>query len=62
MFLLDRSGSMQGRKMEIAKEALGVFLQSLPAESEFQIVSFGTEFTSLFNTMKMIPLNKENVQ
>lgn len=35
VFLLDRSGSMQGGKMELAKEALGVFLQSLPAESEF---------------------------
>jgi uncharacterized protein with von Willebrand factor type A (vWA) domain len=35
VFLLDRSGSMQGRKMNLAKEALRVFIQSIPAESEF---------------------------
>ena len=35
VFLLDRSGSMQGGKMQLAKEALAVFLSSLPAESEF---------------------------
>ena len=34
VFLLDRSGSMSGR-MSLARQALRVFLQSLPAESEF---------------------------
>ena len=61
IFLLDRSGSMQGAKINLAKEALAVCLQSLPAESEFQIVSFGTEFECLFNTPKMIPLTRDSI-
>jgi Mg-chelatase subunit ChlD len=35
IFLVDRSGSMNGRKMEMTKEALNLFLQSLPPESLF---------------------------
>ena len=62
VFLLDRSGSMQGGKIELAKEALRIFLQSLPAESEFQVVSFGTEFSYLLGTSKMIPLNRDTVR
>lgn len=39
-----------------------LFLQSLPAESEFQIVSFGSHYTYLFGQAKMVPLTKENLQ
>lgn len=42
VFLVDRSGSMRGSRMETAKKALVVMLRSLPAScTEFNIWSFG---------------------
>lgn len=50
VFLLDRSGSMSGTRIEKAKQALAFFLKSLPQDSYFQIYSFGSSYTTLFNT------------
>lgn len=47
-FLLDRSGSMGGAPMETAKEALILFLHSLPPHSKFNVISFGSDFESIF--------------
>jgi len=47
IFLLDRSGSMSGIRIEKAKEALIFFLKSLPSDSYFNVVSFGTNFSFL---------------
>jgi uncharacterized protein with von Willebrand factor type A (vWA) domain len=47
VFLVDRSGSMAGRKIDMVKEALLLFMQSLPVGCAFQIISFGTEFEKL---------------
>ena len=44
IFLVDRSNSMYGDSIEITKEALTLFTQSLPAGSVFQIISFGSKF------------------
>ena len=44
LFLLDRSGSMGGSRIEKAKEALIIFLRSLPIDSFLNVVSVG--FTS----------------
>ena len=46
-FVVDRSGSMSGWRIETSKEALKLFMQSLPEGSEFQIVSFGTQYEFL---------------
>jgi hypothetical protein len=46
--VLDRSGSMSGPKMVSALYALKLFIQSLPAESYFNVVSFGNGHTKLF--------------
>lgn len=42
MFILDRSGSMGGERIRLAKEALKLFIQSLPAGSSFCVISFGS--------------------
>ena len=48
IFVLDRSGSMMGDRIALAKDAAMFFLKSLPSTSKFNIVSFGSQFTSMF--------------
>ena len=52
MFLIDRSGSMYGERIEKAKEALVIFLKSLPKDSYFNVYSFGSEYKTLFAMSK----------
>jgi uncharacterized protein with von Willebrand factor type A (vWA) domain len=44
IFFLDRSGSMAGRKMKMANNALKLFIQSLPKGAMFEIIGFGSHF------------------
>ena len=53
-FIVDRSHSMGGEKMDITKAALKLFMQSLPSGCKFQIISFGSKFEFL----KGISFNK----
>ena len=48
VFLVDRSGSMQGTSIAEAKNALQLCLRSLPAGSSFNLVGFGSTFEPLF--------------
>lgn len=48
VLLLDRSGSMRGDRITTAKLAVEYFIKSLPENSLFNIVSFGTAFNKLF--------------
>lgn len=48
VFLLDRSGSMGGKRIEKAKEALVLFIKSLPKDAFFNVVSFGSSSQRLF--------------
>lgn len=41
IFIVDRSGSMHGIRIDIVIEALQLFMQSLPTGSTFKIISFG---------------------
>ena len=61
IFLVDRSGSMAGSRMKQAKNALQLFLRSIPSEPHdvrFNIVSFGSKFESLFP--RSVSYNEEN--
>lgn len=49
VFLIDRSGSMDGNRIHHAKEALTLFLKSLPSEgSIFNIFSFGSSCSAMW--------------
>ena len=60
VFLIDQSGSMSGKSIELVKQALLLFIQSLPPNSYFQLIGFGTNFKK-YNEEPVI-YNKENVQ
>jgi len=50
LFMIDRSGSMDGERIETAKRTLVMLLRQLPKdETVFNIFSFGTSFTKLWN-------------
>jgi len=48
IFLVDKSGSMSGQRMETTKFALTLFLRSLPENSKFNIVAFDSSFNRCF--------------
>lgn len=56
VFVIDTSGSMAGKKMEQAQNALRFCVESLNAEDNFEIVRFSTEAEVLFEQLK--PANK----
>ena len=49
-FLIDRSGSMSGSRIKMAVQAAILFLKSLPTNSYFNIVSFGSVFDYMFKS------------
>jgi hypothetical protein len=60
IFLIDQSYSMSGKPIQLVHESLLFFLHSLPNNSYFQLIGFGTRYKKINN----IPLeyNKENVE
>ena len=59
IFLIDQSGSMAGKPIKLVIESLLFFLQSLPKNSFFQLIGFGSDFKKI----NEFPLeyNKDNV-
>jgi Ca-activated chloride channel family protein len=49
VFVVDRSGSMEGSSIEQVRNALQLCLRSLIAGSSFNIVGFGSRFEALFD-------------
>ena len=60
IFLIDQSGSMAGSSMKLVNESLLFFLQSLPKNSYFQLIGFGSTFKKIND--KPVIYNKENVK
>ena len=60
IFLVDQSGSMSGKPIELVKKSLLFFIQSLPKDSYFQLIGFGSSFKK-YNE-KPVLYNKENVK
>lgn len=53
IFLVDRSGSMHGHKMDAVRSALRIVLASLPtSKTAFNIVSFGSHYDSLWSSSR----------
>eukprot|EP01155_Anaeramoeba_flamelloides_P049961 Anaeramoba_flamelloidesc41792_g1_i1.p1 GENE.c41792_g1_i1~~c41792_g1_i1.p1 ORF type:complete len:550 (-),score=141.21 c41792_g1_i1:149-1798(-) len=48
IFLIDRSGSMSGKRIDNVSKVLNVFLPSLPETCFFNIVGFGSSYEFLF--------------
>ena len=59
IFLIDQSGSMEGKPITLVKEALLLFIQSLPKKSYFQLIGFGSDFKK-YNEVP-VEYNEENV-
>ena len=60
IFLIDQSGSMAGSSMRLVSESLLFFLQSLPKDSYFQLIGFGSTFKKI--NEKPLLYNRENVK
>ena len=61
IFCIDRSGSMWGQRIEIAKQSLLYFLKSLPDNnSNFNVISFGSKYMPLYENCVVV--NEENIE
>mmetsp|Transcript_48586 Transcript_48586/g.35760 ORF Transcript_48586/g.35760 Transcript_48586/m.35760 type:complete len:162 (-) Transcript_48586:1382-1867(-) len=60
IFVIDRSGSMLGQRIQLAIEALTLLIHSLPFGSKFNVVSFGSDHKFMFP--KSVDYTEENVE
>ncbi|MBP5700143.1 MAG: VWA domain-containing protein, partial [Methanobrevibacter sp.] len=60
VFLIDQSGSMSGKSIKLVKQALILFMQSLPPKSYFQLIGFGSDYEKY--NQNPVEYNKENVE
>jgi len=60
VFLVDESGSMSGYKIESVKNALQLFLRSLPCNCHFNIISFGSNYVPLWPNS--VPYTDGNIE
>ena len=60
IFLIDQSGSMEGEPINLVKEALTLLIQSLPKDSYYQLIGFGSQFNTYDPTPKKY--TKKNIQ
>ena len=53
---------MSGKKMQMARDALKLFIQSIPKGAKFEVVSFGTDFEFSSNDKQGYVNNDSNVE
>jgi hypothetical protein len=62
IFVVDCSGSMASEsKINLAREGVMLFLKSLPTNSQFNIIRFGSTYKALFPEITVVS-NKENIR
>jgi hypothetical protein len=62
IFVVDCSGSMTSEnKIDLTREAVMLFLKSLPANSQFNIIRFGSNHVALFPEIT-VPFNEANIR
>ncbi|CAD8161767.1 unnamed protein product [Paramecium pentaurelia] len=49
LFFIDHNGSMEGIRIEKAKQSLILFLKSLPEDCTFNVISFGSDEEKIFD-------------
>ena len=59
IFVLDRSGSMHGQRIADLRRAMFAFLGTLPEDSYFNIISYGSSYTLLYTQSQ--PASSENL-
>ena len=59
VFIVDRSGSMNGSFIRSASETLVLFLKSIPPGCSFNIIGFGSSYRTLFPSS--VPYNQQNL-
>ena len=59
IFLIDQSGSMSGKSIDLVRKSLLLFIKSLPAGSYFQLIGFGSNFRKY--NKEPVEYNIENV-
>jgi len=62
VFVLDRSGSMQGRPLAAARRALAACLAALREGDAFALVAFDTETERFAGPEGLLPATRENVE
>ncbi|KAJ3436993.1 von willebrand factor a domain-containing protein 5a [Anaeramoeba flamelloides] len=60
IFLIDRSGSMRGKRIANVRDLMNIFLHSLPDTCKFNIIGFGSSYKTLFN--KSVEYNEESLK
>ena len=60
IFILDRSGSMSGSRIKVALDALELFIRSIPPNSKFNIISFGSTHQLMYD--KSVTYNNKNME
>ena len=60
IFLIDQSGSMTGEPIKLVSESLLFFIQSLPKNSYFQLIGFGSSINYI--NQKPVEYNTKNIE